>query len=115
MKVGGKLLTIDISGSSKIRQLTNSERLIPLVKRWIEKTGAQIVKIVDYHFDNGSYSVVFLLKESHFSIHTFVEDRGISIDFYTCGDINPFEISNNIVKYFGGKSKVRKIIRGIDG
>ena len=34
------------------------------------------------------YSICVLISESHASIHTFPEDNGVFIDYFTCGNIS---------------------------
>lgn len=47
------------------------------------------LNIVDYKLhkfdDNGAFTCVWVLAESHFSIHTFPERNFVSMDCYTCG------------------------------
>lgn len=47
-------------------------------------------------FDNGAYTGVILLAESHFSIHTWPENRTCCFDLFTCSDINPIYAARQI-------------------
>jgi S-adenosylmethionine decarboxylase len=52
----------------------------------ILKSGATILGKSDYVFENDGLTMVFLLSESHASIHTYPEHKSVFIDFFTCGD-----------------------------
>jgi S-adenosylmethionine decarboxylase len=52
--------------------------------------GATILKY-DYHlFNNNAITFVFLLSESHCTVHTYPEYQSLFIDSFTCG--NNFDI-----------------------
>lgn len=38
----------------------------------------------DFHIPKGAFTGIFLLGESHFSIHTFPEHKRITVDIYVC-------------------------------
>lgn len=109
MKVGGKHLIIDIKNSNV--DVGDYKLIIEQSIGWIEKTGSIIIDKVFHKFDNGGFSCVFLLAESHMSIHTFPEEAGISIDLFTCGSINPFCIKDDIVVFFGGEYDYKSLFR----
>lgn len=52
----------------------------------IHKSGATILGKSEYVFENNGLTMVFLLSESHASIHTYPEHNSVFIDFFTCGD-----------------------------
>lgn len=51
----------------------------------------QVISVSEYQFEGGGngVSVVFLLSESHMSIHTWPEDGHVTYDCYTCGSTDP--------------------------
>ncbi len=49
----------------------------------------RILRVVEYRFDNGGYTLLLLLAESHLSIHTYPEHRYIALDVFTCGSGQP--------------------------
>jgi len=54
-----------------------------------------------HNFDNkGAFTVIYLLAESHLSIHTWPEKNYIALDVFTCGNSNTELIVQKIVKYF---------------
>lgn len=44
-----------------------------------------IVGKAKHDFGGGAFSMIWLLSESHFTIHTFPERNFISVDCYSCG------------------------------
>jgi S-adenosylmethionine decarboxylase proenzyme len=60
-------------------------------------------------FDNkGAFTVLYLLAESHLSIHTWPEHNYISLDVFTCGNSNTQLVVDRIIDYF--KPLNKKII-----
>lgn len=52
----------------------------------LESANTTILSHNEHIFENGGYTCVFLLSESHCSIHTYPEHKNIFIDLFTCGD-----------------------------
>jgi S-adenosylmethionine decarboxylase proenzyme len=50
--------------------------------------------------NNGSFTVIYLLTESHLSIHTWPEHNYVALDVFTCGESNTQFVVNELVKYF---------------
>jgi S-adenosylmethionine decarboxylase len=48
-------------------------------------SGVHILSINEHVFENGGYSCVLTLSESHASIHTYPEYKACFIDVFTCG------------------------------
>ena len=69
---------------------------------YIIKSNYGTVISYDYHvFPNDAYTICFLLSESHLSIHTFPENKYVSVDVYTCGmNVLTFNIATNIIQYY---------------
>jgi len=68
-----------------------------------------------HHFENleGAFTSLYLLSESHLSIHTWPENNFIAIDIFTCGDCETKNIVNDIILYFNpGRHTIKNIIRG---
>jgi S-adenosylmethionine decarboxylase len=59
----------------------------------IERVGATILQISDYQFHPVGLTMLFMLSESHASIHTYPEHNACFLDIFTCGraiDLAPF-------------------------
>lgn len=68
-----------------------------------------------HHFGNleGAFTSLYLLSESHLSIHTWPENNFIAVDIFTCGDCETKNIVNDIISYFKpGKHVIKNISRG---
>jgi S-adenosylmethionine decarboxylase len=73
----------------------------------ISNTGMSILWKVFHDFREPAWAFtgIYLLGESHFSIHTFPEDRYITVDLYTCNMTRDYsedsiQIIHQIIEYF---------------
>jgi len=58
------------------------------------------------NFNNeGAFTVLYLLAESHLSIHTWPEHHYIALDVFTCGNSNTQLVVDKIMEYFQPKNK----------
>jgi S-adenosylmethionine decarboxylase proenzyme len=71
--------------------LDHPEDLRSLLRRAAEAAGAQVVGEACQPFAPHGVSIVLLIEESHFSLHTWPEQRYAAVDFYTCGQCRPEE------------------------
>jgi len=53
----------------------------------------------DFNCD-GAFTVIYLLAESHLSIHTWPENNYIALDVFTCGNCNTKLIVDSLIEYF---------------
>jgi S-adenosylmethionine/arginine decarboxylase-like enzyme len=68
----------------------------------IKKCVSEVALIVDESwgkFDNDAYTGTLLLSESHFSIHTWPENRSCNLDLFTCGEEDPLLAMQKIRSY----------------
>lgn len=79
----------------------------------IIQSGATVLGKSDYVFDNDGLTMVFLLSESHASIHTYPEHKSVFIDFFTCGDnVDHAVFHDSIYKLFKPKKiKIQNLER----
>jgi len=54
---------------------------------------------------DGAFTALYLLSESHLSIHTWPEKNYIAIDIFTCGNCNVEYIAQRFIDYFEPKNK----------
>ncbi len=64
----------------------DSEGIGTIMENAIKKTGATILSDRRHYFHPQGTTQVFLLSESHASIHTYPEHRACFVDLFTCGD-----------------------------
>ena len=95
----GKHLICDITNIKNTNLLNNKFHLINLLKNICFMYKFDILKKLDYSFEPIGCSIIFLLSESHISIHTFPEKNHISFDLYSCRQYNNNSIYIEIFNY----------------
>lgn len=80
----GKHMICDFKGIQNTDLLNNHTNLKNMLKQICELHQFQILDELEYSFTPQGYTLIFLLSESHISIHTFPEKNHISFDIYTC-------------------------------
>ena len=102
--VVGKQILIDVKNIESDR-LKTVEMIKPFMDKVEEELKLKVVGEYSYQFvkDNKPYgaTMVYLLSESHLSIHTFVNEGKITIDLFTCSLSAENEKIKSIIKdYF---------------
>lgn len=69
-----------------LRALTDLEELLATMEKATKASGATLLDKISYVFPPNGLTAVFLLSESHLSIHTYPEHGSCFIDLFTCGD-----------------------------
>jgi S-adenosylmethionine decarboxylase proenzyme len=70
-------------------KISRVEHLRAILDRVIAKSGLRVVSSSFYQFEPFGVSAVYLLRESHISVHTWPEYRYIALDIFTCGADEP--------------------------
>ena len=81
----GYHLILDFYGITSV-DLDNYEEIDKLLSGAIIESGATIESKQFKKFEPQGVSILYLLSESHFSIHTWPEKNACAIDFYHCGN-----------------------------
>lgn len=89
----GKHLLLDVSECPSFI-LDSVEHLDSILTEGIERCGATILNKASHKFDPSGVSMLFMLAESHLSIHTWPEKGYAAVDMYTCGNCDPSVICN---------------------
>lgn len=64
-----------------------------------------------HNFDKkGAFTVIYLLAESHLSIHTWPEHKYIALDVFTCGSSNTELVIDKVIQYFQPKRIEKNIL-----
>ena len=63
---------------------TNPQKLRTLFDNALRKAGFNILCFTDHHFTPQGYTVLWLLTESHFAVHTFPEFGKTYIELSSC-------------------------------
>ena len=100
----GKQILIDVKSisSDKLKMI---DMMKPLMDKIISELNLNVVGESSHQFEkfNGPYGVtmIYLLSESHLSIHTFVDEGKIALDLFTCSLGVEIEKIKSIIKdYF---------------
>ena len=80
----GKHMICDIRNIQNTNLLNDSEKLQNLLNKICEKYDYPILGVLNHLFTPEGCTIVFLLSESHISIHTFPEKSYLAFDLYTC-------------------------------
>jgi S-adenosylmethionine decarboxylase len=104
----------DIKEIKNYELLNNSEKIKTLLDNICEKYNYTILNKIEHQFQPQGLTMLYLLSESHISIHTFPEREYFALDIYTCRhyDDNMVyeEIYNYLVKEFKAKKENPLII-----
>lgn len=76
-----------------------------MMKTSVIKTGATILSENFHDFNNGGFTGVIVLAESHFSVHVWPEISLATFDIFMCGQCNPMVAFN----YMRNELKPRQI------
>ncbi len=69
-----------------LRRLSDLDGLIRAMDEAVAASGATILDKTSYVFPPNGLTIVYLLSESHASLHTYPEYGACFIDLFTCGD-----------------------------
>ena len=98
-----KHFILDFRESQKnVDILSNRKKLEKLVKDIAEQINATLLSIHSHSFwEWTGVSVIWIVEESHISIHTYPEYKGAMIDIFTCGEkADPFKAREFLLDYF---------------
>lgn len=74
--------------------------------------GCNVINHQYYKFEPQGFTCVFMLSESHLSIHTWPERGSAACDIFTCGIVNTEAIAQEIIRWFSPlEYNLRRIIR----
>ena len=94
--IKGTHIIIDINEIDDNELLKFSNTISIILDKIVEKFNLNVVGKVIHQFEPFGVTGVYVLSESHLSIHTFVEEKKIAMDLYTC---NTFENSIDVIDY----------------
>jgi len=112
----GKHMICDFKGIKNNNLLNNMDQLNSVLKQICINNDFQILNEMQYKFEPIGCSILFLLSESHLSIHTFPEKNHMSFDIYTCRQYKDNNVYNEIYQYLinildaDGTSSTRRIV-----
>lgn len=80
-----------------------------------EKHHVQNLGVLSHIFENGSFSLVVMLAESHVSIHTWPEKKSVQLDVFLCNYLRDNslvgqQIFDEMIEYFKPNEKFVSIV-----
>jgi S-adenosylmethionine decarboxylase proenzyme len=99
----GKHMICDFKGIKNEPLLNNCDELKLILKKICNDFEFQILNEIEHKFEPIGCSILFLLSESHISIHTFPEKNHMSFDIYTCRQYEDNTVYNNIFTFLVDK------------
>ena len=104
-------LIVDVYNINNVELLTNIDGVKPLMRKIIEKGKLNVLGEIQHQFKPIGATLLYLLSESHLSIHTYPERNYCALDLYCCSStINMTDILDIIYKYFDGNCVILKKI-----
>jgi S-adenosylmethionine decarboxylase proenzyme len=114
------MLDFEFSGTHVIADIydidpeaVNDENLIvSAVADGITRSGATICGMQTKRFEPAGFTAMFLLSESHVSVHTYPDQNSLFFDAFTCGSrCNPERVIDQLISALGKCSHRVKIIQ----
>ena len=82
----------------KNKNLYSNEFIKNLCSKLLSNTGVNVLNEIHHEFQPQGYTALYLLSESHMSIHTWPENGKIRIDLFSCVINGKFDDALNILK-----------------
>ncbi|MHB8125025.1 MAG: adenosylmethionine decarboxylase [Desulfitobacteriaceae bacterium] len=95
--------------------INNAELLQKHMVEVAETSGLTILSVQAYKFYPQGVTIIMLIAESHFSIHTYPEKGFAAIDCYTCGKVDdPYNVVTKFLSILNpDEFYVKKLERGL--
>jgi S-adenosylmethionine decarboxylase proenzyme len=95
----GKHLIIDIKNIKNQDIINDIDKLKKIMDSICEKYDFNVLQKIEHQFEPHGISIIYLLSESHITIHTFPEKKYIAFDLYTCREYPNNDVYNEIHNY----------------
>ena len=107
----GQHLIADVINISMYETLYTVENIKPLLEKIIKNMNLNVVGEVHHQFEPVGATCLYLLSESHLSIHTYPELRYLTMDLYCCNSkLNMDDVLDIIYNYFNNDCIIKKIV-----
>lgn len=109
----GRLVIAD--ANSTYQKLNDTDFLKTAMLEAAKEGGLNIMDINIHRFEPHGITAIFVLKESHFSVHTWPEFGRFSADIFSCGNEgDPSKAMNKFLELMDAKyEEVKSFERGI--
>ena len=95
----GKHMICDIKQIKNTELLNNIDGIKNILDNICKKYDFRCLDVIEHIFSPAGISILYLLSESHISIHTFPERNYFALDIYTCREYPNNNIYENIYGY----------------
>ena len=92
----GTHIIIDINEIDNYDILQFNDSISDILNMIVSKFNLTVVGKVLHQFEPFGVTGVYVLSESHLSIHTFVEEKKVAMDLYTC---KSFTETENLISF----------------
>ena len=107
----GRELIVDVEDIQDDSVLETIEGVKPLMEKLIENCKLNVVGKCEHQFTPYGATILYLLCESHLTIHTYYKEKACSINLYTCNANTDFtEALDVIYKFFKQPYIIKKIM-----
>ena len=100
----GKHLICDLTNIRNMTNLESMDKMHELLEDICSKYDFTILTKSQHQFEPQGLTILYMLSESHISIHTFPEKQYLALDIYTCRDYEDdqvyMEIYDKLVRWF---------------
>jgi S-adenosylmethionine decarboxylase len=108
----------DLANIRNMTHLESMDKMHELLEDICNRYHFTILTRTQHQFEPQGLTILYMLSESHISIHTFPEQQYLAFDIYTCRDYEDdaiyMEIYDTLVKWFHCDHEIPTIIsRGV--
>ena len=109
--MNGRHLILDVYNITDVKKIETVEEIEILMIKIIGKLDLTVVNECSKQFLPIGATILYLLAESHLSVHTFPESNKICLDLYCCNDkINLYDVMDIVYNFFNGNCVMYKKI-----
>jgi S-adenosylmethionine decarboxylase len=98
-KISGKHMICDIKNIKNKELLNDMNQIKQVLETICEKENYSILGRLEHQFEPEGLTILYLLSESHISIHTFPEREYAALDIYTCREYPDNSVYDRIYEY----------------
>ena len=99
----------------KLNNTISIEQIDDIFQKIVKILNLSILKKEKYIFDNGWFTLFYVLAESHLSAHYRIENNYLALDIYSCRNIKKYkeEIIKTLKKLWIHNIKETKLLRNV--
>ena len=104
----GKHMICDIKEIKNYELLNSPLQIGAILNNICEKYNYTILNKIEHQFQPQGLTILYLLSESHISIHTFPEREYFALDIYTCRHYEDNAVYEEIYEYLVNEFQAKK-------